>query len=105
MSKIVLKLGDKGATATLVPKDAQGNPATLNGAPVWSMGTAGVAAITPSADGLSASFVSIAPGDTTVNAVCEGDPQAGIDTINATGEIQVLPLEAATVDMNFVPNP
>jgi len=42
------------ATLTLDPRDAKGNPAALDGAPVWSSSDEGVAVVEVSTDGLNA---------------------------------------------------
>lgn len=104
MSTAVIHVGDKGVTATLVPKDASGAPAIPASVPEWTLSADGIVAMTVAADGLSASFVGVTSGTVTADALVEGDPVAGVDTIHATGEIQVLAAEIATVDMNFAPN-
>jgi hypothetical protein len=103
MSKAVLHTDDTSVGAALVFKDKKGNVTSPAAPPVWSLGADGIVAMTVAADGLSAEFTPVAPGDVTVDVVAEGDAEPGVDTLHATGDLSVLPAEAATVDLSFGP--
>lgn len=103
MSKAILHLDDTSVSASLVFKDKRGNVTSPAAPPVWSLSAEGIVAMTVAPDGLSAEFTPTAPGDVTVDVVAEGDPTPGLDTLHATGDLSVLPAEAATVDLNFGP--
>lgn len=103
MSKLVMRTDQNGATATLSFKDAKGNDAQPASPPVWSLGTAGVANLEVASDGMSAQVTPVASGITTVDVIAEGDEAPGVDTLHLTGDIQVIPAEIATGEINFGP--
>ena len=103
MSKAILHADDSSVGASLVLKDKKGNVTSPAAPPTWSVSADGVVTMTVAADGLSAAFVPAGVGDVTVDVVVEGDPLPGVDTLHASGDISVLPAEAATVDLGFGP--
>lgn len=109
MAKKVLKVGEVGK-AKLVAKDAFGNVAKLDGAPVWSSQDPDLTIGAVSEDGMSAEFSS-----TKLNKVDEaGNPipfklQAvgdaligeGQKDVIAEGEVETVAGDAVTLEMSF----
>lgn len=91
-------------TATLALADAAGFAAGLPAGvvPTWSLKTDGVASLTPSADGLSATFAGLAPGSTEVDVVIN-DPAGVAAPLTGNGTIQVVAGDAISVSINFGP--
>lgn len=48
---------DRVVTLSIQPVDAAGNPAPVDGAPVWNVSDTGLVTVTPTEDGLSAVLV------------------------------------------------
>lgn len=90
------------STATVAYTDKAGNPVTLpaGNVPAWSVDQAGVASVTPAADGMTAAVDGLAVGTATVTVVAEGDPTPGVDTITLTGTVNVVD-EAAGGTLTF----
>ena len=101
MATAILHLSDHSVTASLVATDNDGNIVPLPSPPQWSLSADGIVTMTVAADGMSASFAPASPGTVTVNVVAEGDPQPGVDTLHATGDINVLAAEATKVELTF----
>lgn len=85
--------------AAIQEKDALGLPAdtAFDSVPAWSVSDAGIVAISPAADGLSCDCVPAGLGIATVSfvAVLKGK------TFTGSGDLQVLPGDAVSVDMVF----
>ena len=103
MSQAVLRVDNNGVSATLVLLDHKGNAAVAASPPTWSMDIDTVVSMNVSSDGMSAQFAPKAVGTANVNVVIEGDSTPGVDTLHATGSIQVLAAEAATASLTFGP--
>lgn len=88
------------STATITAKDAQGNTVTLPSAPSWSVDNSAIATIAPAADGMSAVVTAVAVGTATITVKAEGDPTPGVDTLTATGTVNVVD-EASALDLTF----
>jgi len=101
MATAVLHSNNKGVTASLVAKDSSGNVVALPSIPAWTTSADGIVLMTVAGDGMSATFAPVAVGTVSVSVVAEGDTTPGVDTIHASGDIQVLGAEAATVDLTF----
>jgi hypothetical protein len=86
-------------TFSISPKDAKGNPAAVDGVPVWTNSNPLVGTLTPAADGLSAEFVASIPGTTTVAAKADADLGAGVTDLAATADVTVVPGAAVTMDL------
>lgn len=72
-----------------------GNPATVDGAPVWSSSDPSVITVTAAEDGLSAVAVTVGPLGT-AQVICEADADLGEGVRPITGvlDIEVRPSEA-----------
>ncbi len=86
-------------TFSIAPKDRKGNPATLDGAPVWTNSNPNVGDLTPAADGLSAEFVAKIPGTTTIAVTADADLGTGVTDIAASADVTVIPGAAETLEL------
>lgn len=101
MSKLIMRVDQNGATATLAFKDAKGNPAVPASPPAWSTTVDGIITLAVAGDGLSAQIAPAGVGATSINVVAEGDATAGVDTIQLSGDVQVTAAEIATGEIDF----
>jgi hypothetical protein len=76
------------ATATITPVDAKGNPASVDGVPVWASSDETIITVTPAADGLSAVVAAVGPLGTAKVSVT-GDADLGADVKPIFGELDV----------------
>lgn len=76
---------DQQFNATLVITDPAGNPAPVNGAPVWATSDATVLSVTASADGMSCVVGTVAPGTARVTVTADADVVPGGAPITITG--------------------
>ena len=81
---------------TLNPVTAGGNPATVDGAPVWTV-TEGDATLEVAADGLSAYLISGAAGASTVTVTADADLGEGIVELSDVIALNVIPAGAAAL--------
>ena len=105
MKKTLLFFGfNRTLTATAEKADGGASSFAAGTTPTWSLDDSAAntgATITPAADGLTA-VVSV-PGTSTnagkvlVKVTGEGDPEAGVDTITGTFELDVCAVEATQV--------
>ena len=80
--------------------DAKGNPAQLDGAPVFSVADEKLLTITTSPDG-RATIAAVGPvGTTQVSVTADADLGAGVKTIAATLDVQVIASEAVTLSIS-----
>lgn len=86
---------------TIQPADKFGNPAKVDGVPVWNVSDEGVGSLVISADGLTATFKALGPvGNCQVSATADADLGEGMKSISGTADIQVE--SGAAVAMNLV---
>lgn len=77
---------------------AKGNPATVDGPPVWTVSNDTVLSVVPSADGLSADVVSVGPlGASQVSVTADADLGAGVTALIGTLDVTVVASEAASI--------
>jgi hypothetical protein len=85
-------------TLSVAPVSAAGNPAPVEGPPVWSVSDPTVGAVTVAADGLSAKFVTTGKlGLCQVNVSADADLGPGVKTITGVLEVEVVASEAANL--------
>jgi hypothetical protein len=83
---------------TLTPKTSSGNPATLDGTPIWEIVSGGATVQNISADGLSAEIVSEDTiGSSTWKVSADADLGAGVRTIEEGGTYTYTNAEAAAL--------
>ncbi len=66
--------------------NAKGNPAAVDGIPVWASSDATVLAVTPSDDGMSAVVDTVAPGTARITVTADADLGPGTTTITGVSE-------------------
>lgn len=87
---------------TLKITDGDGNPARIDGLPVWSLTDPAIVTLDVATDGLSARIKATGEeGLTQVSAEVDADRGEGVRTITAVGDIAVLGPEASVVEMTF----
>ena len=88
---------EQQVNVVLHPVTAKGNPASVDGAPAWSV-VDGDSTVTPAEDGLSAELVSAnAAGDTHYLISADVDLGAGVITITDTILLHVVAAMAAAL--------
>lgn len=79
----------------LVINDKRGNPAKLDGMPVWTSSDESVATVTPSEDGMSATILSLgATGTAQISVSADADLGEGVRTMTGSALIDVIAGEA-----------
>lgn len=80
---------------------AKGNPAAVDGLPVWSVSDATVLSVVPAADGLSAEVVAVGPlGTSQVSVTADADLGEGVRALIGTLDVSVVASEAASIVIN-----
>lgn len=82
--------------------DSRGNPASVDGAPVWASSDETVLTVTPAADGMSAVVDSVAPGTARISVTADADMGAGTKTITGVSEDVNVTLGPSSQASNFV---
>ena len=90
-------------TATLTITDRKGNPASVEGAPVWASSDETVATVESSADGMSGVVKAVAPGSGRVVVTADADLGEGVTPIIGTLDINVTPGTASVVAISAGP--
>ncbi len=97
---------DKKVTLSIAPKDSKGNPAKIDGVPVWATDTPTVLALTPAADGLSCLVEPVGmltPGDGSkpaqVQVNVDADLGPGVTELVGTLAIDVSAGSATVIDI------
>lgn len=88
-------------TGTVKFVDRKGNPAKVDGVPVWNVSDASLVKATPSADGMSCEFEALAVGGVLVSLDADADLGAGVKTISGQGALNILEPEAVGVEISF----
>jgi len=84
---------------TLSPQTPNGNPAPVDGEPVWSV-TAGDVTLDVQPGGLSAYVVSGAAGTSEVTVTADADMGEGVKTLSDIAAVNVVPAEAAGLGLS-----
>lgn len=85
-------------SVSIQPLDQYGNPARVDGAPQWALSDNTLGTLSPSADGLSAEFVTgEGVGTLQLSVSVDADLGSGVRTIAGTLDLQVEPSEAVSV--------
>ena len=78
--------------------DAKGNPAAIDGAPVWEVSDSALLTVTPSADGLSCTVAAVGPlGVGQVKVTVDADLGPGVASIVGLLDVEVLASQAVAV--------
>lgn len=78
-------------------KTLKGKPAKVDGVPTWDCSDSAVGSLQVADDGMSATFVSAAPGSCSVSVSVDADLGEGIKPILGSLDVQVVGDEAAIV--------
>lgn len=93
---------DKSVTALLSYTDAKGNPALVDGAPVWTTDRSDIISITPAADGMLAVIAPVGPlGSAQVSVDADADLGAGVTSLVTLGTVEVIAGTAVAGSINF----
>ena len=71
---------------TLTITNQAGNPASVDGIPVWASSDSTILAVTPGADGMSALVSTVAPGVARISVTADADLGSGTTTITGVSE-------------------
>ena len=96
---------DKVATGTIAYVDAKGNPAQVEGAPVWTSSDDTVVSLSVSADGFSATVTPGALGTAQITVKADADMGAGVTEIITIGDIEVVAGAAVAGNLSFTVGP
>lgn len=66
--------------------DSHGNPAKVDGAPVWASSDETILTVLAAADGMTAKVNTVAPGTARVSVVADADLGAGVGQITGVSE-------------------
>jgi hypothetical protein len=92
---------EQKAQLSIQPVTAAGNPARVDGVPVWTVSDDTVATVEVSEDGLSAWVVSTGKlGTTQVAVTIDADLGEGVRAVAATLDLQVIAAEAVSVTIS-----
>jgi hypothetical protein len=93
---------NKSVTATVSYTDVRGNPAVVQGAPVWASDNAAVATVTAAADGMSAVIAAVGPlGSAQISVTADADLGEGVTEVIGLGTVEVIASEAVAAVINF----
>ena len=87
-------------TLSITPVDAKGNPAPVDGVPMWSLSVPDVATLTPAADGLSATLVAMTLGHEQVTV--SADARFGPEVVTISGVLEVDVVTAEAVSLGII---
>lgn len=80
--------------------DKKGNPAKVDGVPVWLTDNPDVLALTPSADGLSCNIAATGPlGTAKVTMKADADLGAGVTELVGTIDVEVTAGQATSIEL------
>ena len=87
---------------SIAPQDAAGNPAPVDGVPVWESSDTSIVTVTAAPDGMSAVVEAVGPlGTAQVSVSADADTGEGVVTITALADIEVLASQATAVGISF----
>jgi hypothetical protein len=88
---------------TLAPVDADGNPARVDGVPVWAV-ESGAATVEPAEDGMSCYLISADEADESVIKVtADADLGEGVRSLEATINLTTIVPEPEAIDLGLTP--
>lgn len=91
---------DKKVPASVQPVDAKGNPAQVEGAPVWTSSAENIATVTAAADGLSAEVTPTgALGTCQINVTADADLGSGVTEIIGVLDVTTVAGEAVALQI------
>jgi len=97
---LVTITSDEKINAILAPLTAAGNPASVDGTPVWTV-VSGDATLVPATDGLSCYLVSGSVGNSVITVTADADLGAGVTEITDTIDLAVVSAQASSLGLSF----
>ena len=95
---LVTITNEQKVLVTLAPQTAAGNPATLDGAPVWTLAS-GDATIEVAEDGLSATLISGEVGNSQFTVTADADLGEGVVELADVVDLAVVSAEASALGL------
>lgn len=86
-------------TLTITPKTRRGQPAPVDGVPVWASSDETVLTVEPAADGLSCVIKAQAPGSARATVTADADLGEGVRPLIGIHEETVTPGEATIIEI------
>jgi uncharacterized protein YjdB len=83
--------------ATLTITNAAGQPAPVDGVPVWASSDETIVAVTAAADGMSAVAAAVAAGTARITVTADADVGAGVSSITGVSEDIVVTVDPANL--------
>jgi hypothetical protein len=98
-----MKLTDvQKVVGSIAPKDAAGNPAPVDGIPVWVSSDTAIVTVTAAPDGMTAVVEAVgALGTAQISVSADADMGGAVTTITALADIEVLASEATALGITF----
>lgn len=93
---------DQKVTLSINPVDAYGNPAVVDGVPVWSTSDDTKVTVEAAVDGLSATITAVGPvaSGVQISVIADADLGAGVKEITGLLAVDVIAGEAAGLSVN-----
>ncbi len=96
--ELLILTDEQKARLFLRPKTAAGNPAKVDGVPVWSQSNADVLDLVPDDDGLAATVIARGSlGGSQISVVADADLGTGTRELTATQDVEVKAAEATVL--------
>lgn len=92
---------DKTANGTVSYVDAKGNPAQVEGAPVWSSSDPSIVDVVPSVDGFSATVTPGAVGVAQIKVEADADLGAGVVPVVGLVDVEVVAGQAVAGNVSL----
>ncbi len=81
-------------------KDKEGNPAEVQGVPVWKLSDPSLGDLQVAEDGKSATLLAGSPSTGTIEVACDADLGEGVTTVGAHLDISIVAGDAAVVTID-----
>ena len=86
------------ASLQIKPVDKRGNPAPVDGVPVWASSDVNTITVAPAADGMSCEITAVGPlGQCQVTVSADADMGTGVTTITGVLDVQIIAGAAASL--------
>lgn len=87
--------------ATIAYVDARGNPATVDGAPVWGTDRPDLVSLSETLDGMSCTMVPLAVGTAQITVTADADLGDGVRELVTLGTLEIIAAEAVAGVITF----
>lgn len=95
----------KFPSVALTITNSKGDPAPVDGVPVWASSDSTVLSVSPAADGMSADVETVAPGTARITVSADADTGTGVSTITGVSEDIIVTLgpssQASILSLNL----